>query len=76
MTAGRAIEIEILKFNERLSSADNSGFHPLLTSVPVVEFPMKIKIGTTDIKVEILEAGNFRMLIPTNLVHNRGLEWE
>ena len=34
-----------------LLSSDNSGFHPLLTSVPVVEFPMKIRIGTTDIKV-------------------------
>ena len=33
------------------ASADNSGFPPLVTSVPVVEFPMKFKIGTTEIRV-------------------------
>ena len=35
-------------------STDNSGFHPLVTSVPVVEFPMKFKIGTTQIRVSLI----------------------
>ena len=33
------------------ASRDNSGFLPLVTSIPVVEFPMKFRIGTTEIKV-------------------------
>lgn len=32
-------------------SRDNSGFIPMVTSIPVVEFPMKFKIGSTEIKV-------------------------
>ena len=33
------------------TSADNSGFHPIVTSVPVVNSPQKFKIGTTEIRV-------------------------
>ena len=33
------------------ASIDNSGYFPLVTSVPVVKFPMKFKIGTTEVKV-------------------------
>jgi len=32
------------------SSKDNSGFHPLVTSVPVVVSPMLFKIGTTEVR--------------------------
>ena len=34
------------------ASRDNSGFIPMVTSIPVVEFPMKFKIGSTEIKVK------------------------
>ena len=37
------------------ASRDNSGFLPLVTSIPVVEFPMKFRIGTTEIKVNIIK---------------------
>ena len=33
------------------TSSDNSGFHPIVTSVPVVNSPMLFKIGITEIRV-------------------------
>lgn len=34
-------------------SYDNSGFHPLVTSLPVVVAPMMFKIGTTEVQVRL-----------------------
>ena len=45
-----SLNIETVQ-SSALLSADNSGFLPLLTSVPVLHFPMKIKIGMTAIRV-------------------------
>ena len=40
------------------TSSDNSGFHPIVTSVPVVNSPMLFKIGTTEIKVRYFLMSN------------------
>ena len=45
-------------------SRDNSGFIPMVTSIPVVEFPMKFKIGSTEIKVSNLRAKIFFAKVP------------
>lgn len=53
-------------------SRDNSGFHPIVSSVPVVSSPGHFKIGTTDIRVRYT-AGNPK---PTFSVHLRRSYWQ
>ena len=45
------------------TSSDNSGFHPIVTSVPVVNSPMLFKIGITDIRVITFYEGNVELWI-------------